>query len=297
MAGRYLQLTVTQELAGRTLDTLLRRELFLSGTLVKRVKAMPGGLLLDGAQAAVTLRVREGQILAVNIADPDAGEIFPAQGPLEIVHEDEDLLILNKAAGVAVHPGPGHFDNTIGNYLAYYYKTKGVTAGFHPVNRLDRGTSGLMTVAKHAHAQERLRSQLHTGAFRRRYLAVCRGVPKPATGIVDAPIGRADGSALRREVRPDGREAVTRYEVLEEHAGRSLVRLELETGRTHQIRVHMSYLGHPLVGDFLYGEEEPNLISRAALHSHMLSLRHPVTGAKLCLTAPLPGDMAALLKD
>lgn len=296
MAGRYLTLTVTPELAGRTVDSLLRRELLLSGTLVKRAKMLPDGILLDGAHAAVQLRALEGQVLSVDIADPDAGEIFPVKGPLEIVHEDEDLLILNKAAGVAVHPGPGHFGNTIGNYLAYYYRSNGVTAGFHPVNRLDRGTSGLMTAAKNAYAQERLRAQLHTGDFRRGYLAVCRGVPEPASGIVNAPIGRADDSALRREVRSDGREAVTRYEVLQEYAGRSLVRLELETGRTHQIRVHMAYLGYPLVGDFLYGTEEPALISRAALHSHALILRHPVTGAALSLTAPLPEDMAALLK-
>ncbi|MPN04996.1 Ribosomal large subunit pseudouridine synthase D [bioreactor metagenome] len=229
------------------------------------------------------------------MGDTDGGDLVPVPGPLDILYEDEDLLLVNKAPGVATHPGPGHYDDTLGNYLAEYYREKGILAAYHPVNRLDRSTSGVMAVAKHAHAQQRLIPQLHTGAFARSYLALCRGAPQPARGVVDASIGRAEGSALRREVRPDGAPARTGYQVLETFGDRALLRLEPETGRTHQIRVHMAYLGCPLLGDFLYGVEEPALIARAALHAHRLRLVHPLSGAALEAEAPLPADMSALL--
>ena len=149
-------------------------------------------------------------------------------------------------------------------------------------------------MAKHPHAQEVLKNQLHTPDFRRVYLAVCEGAPAPAAGVVDAPLGPRPGSLVEQMVRPDGKEARTRYETLEVYGGRALLRLELDTGRTHQIRVHMAHLGHPLTGDFLYGAEAPELISRPALHSAELTLRHPVTGELLSFRAPMPEDMERL---
>ncbi|MCI6256375.1 MAG: RluA family pseudouridine synthase [Clostridiales bacterium] len=293
---RRLTLTVPPELSGAAVDVLLRRTLRLSGTTVKRAKRFPGGILLDGLPVFVTARAAAGQVLSVLVGDTEEdGGVIPAPGPLSIVYEDGDILILNKAPGVAVHPSPDHFDDTLGNFVSYYYKSTGQTARFRPVNRLDRGTSGLMCVAKHAHAQEVLKAQLHTPAFRRVYLAVCDGTPVPPSGAVEAPIGRAEGSVLRRQVAPDGAPARTRYRVLSVCNGRSLVRLELDTGRTHQIRVHMAHLGCPLTGDFLYGTEDKALIGRAALHSAALSLIHPVTGAAMEWSAPLPADMARLL--
>ena len=298
MTPRRLTLTVAPGPEGRTVNDLLRRELGLSGTLIKRAKQTPGGVLLDGEPVFVTARVREGQALSVQVGDTRAGEeIRPAPGPLDIVYEDEDILILNKPARVAVHPGPGHDGDTIGNFLADYYQKTGQTARFRPVNRLDRGTSGLMCVAKHAYAHEKLKGQLHTPQFRRTYLAVCQGVPDPPQGVVDAPIGRAEGSLLKREVRPDGAAACTHYVLVSAAGGRSLVRLVLETGRTHQIRVHMAHLGCPLVGDFLYGREEAALPRRTALHAWELSLRHPVTGQALRWTSPLPEELSALLGE
>lgn len=165
------------------------------------------------------------------------------------------------------------------------------------MNRLDRSTSGLMCVAKHAYAQERLKVQLHTQQFRRVYLALCDGALVPEQGVIQAPIGRMEGSVLKREVRPDGAHAVTHYRRLWSDGIRSLVQLELETGRTHQIRVHLSHLGFPLTGDFLYGTEQPELILRTALHSCYLSLQHPVTGTMLSYFAPLPQDMAVLVSQ
>ena len=295
-APRRLELRVTAALAGEKIDTLLRRELHLSGTVIRRIKWLEDGILLDGVRAITGQRAAEGQVLSVRLADPaHRGSMVPAPGPLDIVYEDGDLLVLNKAPGVTVHPGPGHYADTLCNFIAYYYKEQGITADVHPVQRLDRGTSGLMVVAKHPHAQERLKGQLHTPAFRRVYLAVCDGTPEPPAGVVDVPIGRVPGSLVARRADPAGPRAVTRYRTLDAGRGRALVELELDTGRTHQIRVHMAHLGCPLTGDFLYGTEDPGLISRPALHSARLSLLHPVTGARMEWTQPLPEDMRRLV--
>ncbi|WP_294553400.1 RluA family pseudouridine synthase [uncultured Pseudoflavonifractor sp.] len=295
---RRLSLTVTSEQAGWKVDALLRGPLALSGTVIRRAKRLEAGILLDGVRAAAGDRVQTGQLLSVVVGDTAvSGAVVPAPGSLDIVYQDQDVLVLNKAPGVAVHPGPGHHFDTIGNFLMDYYRKQGILADFHPVHRLDRGTSGLLLVALHSHAQEALRLQLHTPAFRRIYLAVCEGVPEPPSGVIDAPIGRLEGSVLARTVRPDGQRAVTRYRTLRTGDGRALLRLELETGRTHQIRVHLAHVGHPLTGDFLYGTEDPSLIPRPALHAAELSFTHPITGASMTFAAPLPQDMAALVPE
>ena len=296
--SRRMELTVTPELAGARVDTLLKRCLHLSGTVVRRIKWLEDGILLDGVRVNTRCLPRAGQVLSVRLSDPERRSgIVPAPGPLDIVYEDEDLVVVNKAAGVPVHPGPGHFSDTIGNFLLHYYDLTGVEADFHPVHRLDRGTSGLLAVAKHAHAQEVLKGQLHTPAFRRLYLAVCQGAPEPPAGVVDAPLGPKPGSLVEQMVRPDGKPARTRYETLAVYGDRALLRLELDTGRTHQIRVHMAYLGRPLTGDFLYGEEDRQLIPRPALHSWRLSFQHPISGRELTFTASMPADMQRLLQE
>ena len=296
MSARYLALKIAPELAGWEVNTLLRRTLGLSGTVLRRVKWLEDGITLDGARVNVRARVREGQTLAVRLTGPTpTSGVVPADGPLDIVFEDPDLIVLNKAPGVLVHPGHGHFHDTLGNFLMYHYKMTGDESDFHPVHRLDKGTSGLLAVAKHPFAQEKLKGQLHTGGFRRTYLAVCDGAPPAPSGTVDAPIGPVDGSLMARRVRPDGKPARTHYRVVRSCGPRSLLELELETGRTHQIRVHMAHLGCPLTGDFLYGMEDASLISRPALHSAKLELAHPVTGERLRFDAPLPGDMSELI--
>ena len=293
---RRLELSITSELAGVKVDTLLKRHLHLSGTVVRRIKWLSDGILVDGARVNTRFCPREGQVLSVRLDDPERRSgIVPAPGPLDILYEDGDMVVLNKAPGVSVHPGPGHFDDTLGNFLLYYYDLEGETADFHPVHRLDRGTSGLLAAAKHPHAQEVLKNQLHTNAFRRTYLAVCEGVPQPLEGTIEAPLGPRPGSLMEQMVRPDGKFARTRYKVLGTYGGRALVKLQLDTGRTHQIRVHMAYMGHPLTGDFLYGEENRALIGRPALHSARLELRHPVTGEQMIFSAPVPQDMENLV--
>ena len=293
---RRLELTVTPAQAGETVDALLRRGLGLSGTVIRRVKWLEDGILLDGERVHTDRRAAEGQVLSVRVdgGSPRSGMV-PVPGPLDIVYEDLDLLVLNKAPGVPCHPGPGHYSDTLGNFIAYYYKINGIQADYHPVHRLDRGTSGLLVVAKHPHAQEILKRRLHTPDFRRIYLAVCDGIPDPPAGVVDAPIGPVPGSLMARQVDPAGQWARTHYQVLDTGGGRALVRLELDSGRTHQIRVHMANLGCPLTGDFLYGREDPALIPRPALHAAELILRHPITGVCLRWALPLPPDMGALI--
>lgn len=298
MSARYLQLHITPEIAGRTVDSLLRKQLELSGTVIRRIKWLEDGITVDGNRVTVRHRVTEGELLSVRLTDPTSAEQpVPVEGSLNIIYEDEDIVVINKQPGVLIHPSHGHFDDTIGNFLMRHWQQHGEEAGFHPVHRLDKGTTGLLIVAKHPHGQEKLKNQLHTGAFRRRYLAVCEGILQPETGIIDAPIGMVDGSLMQREVRPDGQQARTHYKVVSIHATRSLVELELETGRTHQIRVHMAHIGHPLTGDFLYGTEDRFLITRPALHSWQIEICHPITGKVLRFTAPLPEDMQSLTKE
>lgn len=293
---RRLTLTITPVLAGKDVNTLLRKELQLSGSSVRRAKTLPDGILLDDQPVFTTAKAAEGQILSVFVGDTVLSQqIEPVAGPLDILYEDEDLLILNKDGRTPVHPSQGHHGDTLANFLMDYYQTIGLRAAFHPVNRLDRGTSGLMAVAKHPHAHELLQQQLQDGRLTRTYLAVCEGVPEPLTGTIDAPICREPGSVLRRMVSPDGAAARTHYEVLEHRGGRSLVRLRLETGRTHQIRVHMTHLGCPLVGDFLYGTETQELPDRFALHSASIRLYQPVTGKEIALESPLSEDLRNLL--
>ena len=293
---RRLDLPITAELAGTKVDTLLKKHLGLSGTVVRRIKWLPEGILVDGVRVNTRYCPTQGQVLSVQLSDPERRSgILPAPGPVDIVFEDRDVIVLNKAPGLSVHPGPGHFSDTLGNFLLYYYDQSGQDCDFHPVHRLDRGTSGLMVAAKHPHAQEVLKNQLHTEDFRREYLAVCEGVPAPLSGTIDAPLGPKPGSLVEQMVREDGKSSRTHYRVREEKNGRALLHLKLDTGRTHQIRVHMAHLGHPLTGDFLYGTEDQNLIPRPALHSAFLSFRHPISGEKLDFSLPLPEDMERLL--
>jgi len=298
VGARYLQLHITPELGGKTVDALLRGTLALSGTVIRRIKWLEDGIAVNGRRVTVRFRVAEGDMLSVRLTDPTSAEQpVPTEGPLDIVYEDEDMVVVNKQPGILIHPSHGHFDDTMGNYLMWHWQQHGDEAGFHPVHRLDKGTTGLLVVAKHPHGQEKLKNQLHTGAFRRRYLAVCEGCPQPKSGCIDAPIAMAAGSLMRREVASAGQPARTHYRVLSVHGPRALVALELETGRTHQIRVHMAHIGHPLTGDFLYGTEDKLLIPRPALHSWQVDISHPITGRELHFTAPLPEDIQQLIKE
>lgn len=237
-----------------------------------------------------------GDAVTADVSDlpGDNPHIRPVAWPLDILWEDEDLLVLNKPAGIAIHPAALTEETVTVAGAVCHYLGQG---SFHCVNRLDRGTTGVMVVAKTGYVHRLCMEQLHSGDFRRTYLAVCSGVPSPAAGSIDLPIGREPDSLLRRRVDPAGLAAHTDYETLWQGPDRALLRLTPGTGRTHQLRLHLSAIGHPLLGDWLYGTEDRTLIPRPALHSHRLELTHPVTRRRLTVTAPLPEDMVRLLPE
>ena len=294
MSADRIEYVAGEKDAGRQMKSILRRELGLSSSLISRVKLLGDGILLNGVRAYTNARIAPGDRISVKIADePPETPVRGVDHPLDILFEDEYLIVIDKQAGMAVHPGALSADEcTVANALAHHL---GESFVFHPVNRLDRGTTGLMAVAKSAYVHELLKRALHTEGFFREYRAVTVGVPEPASGVIELPIGRAEGSAIKREIRSDGDSAKTLYETLSKRDGRAFVRLLPVTGRTHQLRVHMAAIGCPLAGDWLYGVEDRSLIARPALHSYLLRLAHPITGETLELKAPLPEDMRRLI--
>ena len=285
---------VTPEEAGCTVRQLLTARFAVSSSLRRDLFRRDGAILLSGKAVFLSTRAAAGDVLTVDVSDPEGdSSVVPVDFPLAVLWEDEHLLAVDKTAGITVH-GAALTEEavTVAGAAAHYLGSSAV----HVVNRLDRGTSGVMLIAKNGYMHARCTALLHTENFRREYRAVCEGVPSPACGIIDAPIGREETSLLRRCVREGGQRAVTEYEVLSAQLGRALVRLLPHTGRTHQLRVHMAHMGHPLVGDWLYGTEDKALIARPALHSHRLRFTHPLTGEVVEVTAPLPRDMERLME-
>ena len=286
---------IPEEEGGSTVRHILRSKLHFSAHAISRLTRAETGILVNGVRARTTFVLSAGDVLQVETGDhrgPKA-EVVPGNWPLPVLYEDGHLLVVNKPAGMTAHASnflPG--TPTVAGALAW---ERGTDFVFHSVNRLDKGTTGLMVVAKSGYVHDLLRRALHTGCFYREYRGVCLGRPIPDRGTIDAPIGRDERSAIAWMVRPDGQRAVTHYQVLSEKEGLCLLKLLPETGRTHQLRLHMASLGHPLAGDWLYGTEDPALIPRPALHSYALAMTHPVTGEALHLTAPLPEDMARLV--
>lgn len=293
---RILTHTVLPEEEGRMVKAILRGSLQLSYTLLKSLKWRENAILLNGQSVHVNAIVRAGDVVSVALSERTPREDLYCENTAapNIVYEDEDLLVLNKPAGVAMHPKA---DDAAAPSLAVMltgYLGEGSVPHF--VSRLDKGTSGLLIAAKSGYVHDRLRRALHSSELRREYRAVAVGQVTPPCGVIDAPIGRADGSIIRRCVREDGLVSRTEYEVLQTTKRFTLLRLRPETGRTHQLRVHMAYLGHPLAGDWLYGTEDKNLIARPALHSYELWFTQPITGQELHFTAPIPQDMQRLLE-
>ncbi len=285
---------ITPAETGRRLRDILRQTMGVSYSAMKSAK-WDGRITVDGIPTQVDAFVREGQRVCIRFGDnAPAYPVKPNDLPLVIPYEDEHLYVIDKPAPLASQSSANHPDDALENAL-YAHLSCPADFVYRPVNRLDKGTSGLMIVAKDAHAQHRLQRMLHSDHFARYYLAVVEGHLPQKTGVIDAPIGKEDAASIRRLVRDDGKPSVTHYEVLKESPTRSLVRLRLETGRTHQIRVHMAHLGCPVCGDFLYGTELPELPGRFALHSHELTLTHPLTMEGLHIISPLPEKLRSLL--
>ena len=293
---RILTHTVLPEEDGRMVKGILRGSLRLSYTLLKSLKWRENAILLNGQSVHVNAIVHAGDVVSVALSERTPREDLYCENTAapNIVYEDEDLLVLNKPAGVAMHPKAD--DAAAPSLAAMLTGYLGEGSVPHFVSRLDKGTSGLLIAAKSGYVHDRLRRALHSSELRREYRAVAVGLVTPPCGVINAPIGRADGSIIRRCVREDGLVSRTEYEVLQTTERFTLLRLRPETGRTHQLRVHMAYLGHPLAGDWLYGTEDKNLIARPALHSYELWFTQPITGQELHFTAPIPQDMQRLLK-
>ena len=267
-----------------------------SAALIRRLRHTEQSILKNGIPVYTTYRLDEGDSLAVTLPEEHGSEnIVPVPMDLDIRYEDRDLLVVNKAAGVPIHPSQGNHDNTLANGIAWYLGEKGEAATYRAINRLDRDTTGLLILARHALSACMLSEMVRTHAIRRCYLAAASGLVPPE-GVIDAPIARAGDSTIERCVDFErGDSARTHYRTLcyNRDTDCSLVELRLETGRTHQIRVHMKHIGHPLPGDFLYNPDY-RLIGRQALHSWQLDFIHPIKKEPLHFEAPLPEDMRRL---
>lgn len=232
-----------------------------------------------------------GDKLVINLSySEDNSNIVPKKIPLDIIYEDEWLLVVNKPATIAIHPSILHFDNSLSNGVCFYFNKIGLNKKIRPVNRLDIDTSGLVIFAKCEYIQEYLSLEMQENILKKEYLCLCSGLFNKKSGIIDLPIARKEGSIIERSIDRKGKKSITHYKVLEEFKDFSLVLCKLETGRTHQIRLHMASIGHPLLGDTLYGTSS-NLVSRQALHSYKIKFIHPITKKQIKLIAKLPEDI------
>lgn len=292
---RILEYEIPSEYDGANITTVLKQHFKISTNLIKDLKKYKEGIQVNGEHKRVVDFVAKGDILKITIRDTASENIVPTDIPLDIVYEDEDVLVINKLPNMPTHPSMGNYENSLANGVMYYYKSKGEERVFRAVNRLDKDTSGLMAVAKNSYIHARLGEEIQKKELKRKYMCiVCGDVERD--GTVDAPIRRADGSVINRIVAPDGQRAVTHYRVVKRYGEYTLLEMELETGRTHQIRVHMAYIGHPLVGDWLYGTEDHNIAKRQMLHSSYLCFTHPITGQIMEFKDEMAEDMRAFIE-
>ena len=288
--------TVLPEEDGITLLSLLKSKEKLSSRTVKTLKYREGGIKVNGEEVTVRRILRAGDVVELAVEDRDedrAESVIPRKLPIKILYRDAHVTVCNKPPKMPTHPSHGHLDDTLANALAFLAAAKGIPFVFRPVNRLDGDTSGIVLTANDRISAGRLFETMKRGDIKKTYLAVVCGVPEPMSGTVDAPIARADFGILMRTVSAEGRAARTEYNTVAVSADgkHSLVVLRPLTGRTHQIRVHMSYIGCPLLGDFLYCERG-ELIDRHALHAARMVFPHPDDGRTITVSAPLPDDIA-----
>ena len=295
--NRTISYDIDSHSEGLRVEQFLRRKGYSAQNL-STIKRMPESILVNGVHYYMKQTLKAGDRLLVRIQETESSRnIPPVYAPLSIVYEDEDLIVINKPAGMPIHPSLNNYTNSLANALAWYYQQQGKPFIFRCCNRLDRDTSGLTVVAKHLVSGNILSTMTKKKEVRREYLAVVRGHIAPESGTISAPLTRKEGTIIERVVDFDrGEPAVTHYHLIQEANGHSLVSLQLETGRTHQIRIHLKHLGFPLVGDYLYNPDM-EYISRQALHSFRLSFPHPITGEVMDFTAPLPEDMRNILTE
>ncbi|MDD2620019.1 MAG: RluA family pseudouridine synthase [Syntrophomonadaceae bacterium] len=283
---------IEEDMEGERLDALIAEHLeSLSRTLVKEL--IEGQkIMVNGKLCKASYRVKEGDEITVVIPAPQEIALAPQNIPLEIVYQDKDLVVVNKPKGMVVHPAQGNWDNTMVNALLYHIKDlSGINGSLRPgiVHRLDKDTSGLMVVAKNDQAHRSLAEQIKEHSIKREYIALVSGTIKENLGTIDAPIGRSKTDRKKMAVVADGRPAISNYQVLQRWQNYTLVKVRLETGRTHQIRVHFAYIRHPVVGDSVYGSGKKHFeLESQALHACSLGFRHPSSDEYMEFNNELP---------
>ena len=290
----HIEYRVTNDNANRKVSQILKNQLKFSRGEIRRIKRC-AGLMVNDQTVRLNTLVKEGDFIRVNYQDEEQ-PVLPQNIPLNILFEDEHILVVNKPFNMLVHPLSYHVLNTLANGVIYHWQQQGHHSKFRSVSRLDKDTSGVILIAKSSYICHQLTEQMKNGICRREYLAVVHNRIIMNSGIIDFPIGRPDDQSLIFGVTPQGKEAITHFKVIQRFVSGTLVKLSLETGRTHQIRVHMKHLGHPLMGDDLYGGNS-ELIHRQALHSWHLKFNHPVTKKNMQLEAPIPDDLASLIDE
>lgn len=297
-----MRYTVTAEEDGHQLKTILKTRFQLSRKLLSKLKLTEAGISINGNRVYISERVHTGDLVEIRMQQEESEDILPQEMPLSIIYEDDHLLIVNKPAGLIVHPTHGHYTGTLANGVVHYWRERGEKCRFRPIHRLDQDTSGVLAIAKNPYAHQNVSEQMKENRVLKEYLAFVYGQPQDDAGTIDAPIDRDPEHPHVRIVIPSGYRSVTHFEVVTRYAGAALVKLRLETGRTHQIRVHMKHIGHPLVGDTLYVPERwhadwPELqMPRQALHAVRLGFQHPSTRQPVLFEAPLPDDLQSILE-
>lgn len=292
-------LTVSDSFAGVRADKFISESSDISRSFAASL-IENGNCLLNEKPCGKNYKVKEGDIFEITLPDTEEPEIAAENIPLDIVYEDNDLLVVNKPKGMVVHPAPGHYSGTLVNALMYHCRDSlsGINGVIRPgiVHRIDKDTSGLLIVAKNDAAHNGLAEQIKVHSFTRKYEAVVTGGVKE-NGTINAPIARHKIDRKKMAVSPEGREAVTHYEVIENFNKYSHLKLTLETGRTHQIRVHLAYIGHPVAGDTVYGDGKPKWLNGQCLHAREIGFVHPITKDELYFTSPLPDYFEKMLKN
>ena len=277
----------------KTVKGIMTENLNFSRRLSKRLEAAEK-LYVNGKAVRLNKSVFNGDILSVEF-DEDEDEFDAVDIPVEIIYEDNDLLIVNKRAYIVVHPTKSHQNDTVANGVAWYFKKHGIKRKVRFVNRLDMNTSGIVIIAKNPYAHNELSGQMKSNQVEKYYYAIVEGIVEEDSGTVNEPIARLNPEDIIRVVHPSGKECITHYTVEKRFNNLTLVKLKLETGRTHQIRVHMKHMGHPVLGDILYGRSS-ELIGRQALHCYEMKFKQPVNGKEIAITCPLPEDMEKIIQ-
>jgi len=281
-------LTYTIQENDKTVKEILSENLNFSRRLSKKLE-LSGKITLNNKEIKLNKSVFIGDVLTVEFKDEE-DEYNAVNIPIDILYEDTELLVVDKPPYIVVHPTKSHQDNTIANGVAYYFKEKGIQKKVRLVNRLDMNTSGIVIIAKNPYVHNELSNQMKSNTVEKYYYAIVEGLLERDEGTINEPIARLNPEDIIRVVDISGKECITHYEVVRRLVNKTLVKLKLDTGRTHQIRVHMKYIGHPILGDTLYGNES-DLIGRQALHCCEMKFIHPITGEKMIIKSPMPEDM------